>query len=242
MNENAIFIDLETTGLHPNKDRICQIAVICSDGREINYLINPEMPIGKEVSAIHGITNEKVESAPVFHEIADEIIQELEKAKIFVAYNYIFDFQFLQQELYLAKNYMLDEEEYTFIDPFRIFRKMFPHTLANAHKFYTGEEMQDAHDAMSDIKATKRILEKQKDFYPDLFEKPSQEIAKITLDGSTVLGKWFDKNSMGEYLFRQGKHKGEKLCSDHHGYLEWIAKLDDTTISEKRIINRLVGN
>ncbi len=240
-NEATVFIDLETTGLNPSKERVCQLALIKVNGGEINTLINPEKPIGKEESKIHGITNDMVKDAPKFHEIADEIIAELELAKIFVAYNYIFDFQFLQNELYLAKNYILDEEEFTFLDPYKIFKKMFPHNLQNAYKFYTGEEMEGAHDAMSDIKATKTVLEQQKLSYPELFAKPSEEIANITLGGQSVIGRWFDKNSAGEYLFKQGKHKGEKFSFEHHKYLEWISSLDDITISEKRVIEKFLS-
>ena len=64
------FFDLETTGINITNDRIVEIGIlkIFPDGKtkEINKLVNPEMTIPKEVSDIHGITNEKVDFMPTF--------------------------------------------------------------------------------------------------------------------------------------------------------------------------------
>ncbi len=57
-------IDLETTGINLATDRIVEIAIvkIMPDAtRSIKHkLINPEMPIPKQASDIHGITDEIV--------------------------------------------------------------------------------------------------------------------------------------------------------------------------------------
>ena len=58
------FFDLETTGINVAKDRIVEIAVlkVFPNGNKESktWLVNPEMPIPKEVIAVHGITDEKV--------------------------------------------------------------------------------------------------------------------------------------------------------------------------------------
>ena len=65
-----VFLDLETTGLNLVTDRVVEIAMlkVMPDGSRVmkRKLVNPEMPIPKEVSEIHGITNEMVKDAPKF--------------------------------------------------------------------------------------------------------------------------------------------------------------------------------
>lgn len=71
------FIDLETTGINLGTDRIVEIAIvkILTDGtRSIKRkLINPEMPIPKASSDVHGITDEMVKDAPAFKQVAHEM-------------------------------------------------------------------------------------------------------------------------------------------------------------------------
>lgn len=238
---SQIFIDLETTGLNPNQDRICQVGAILSDGSEIDSLVNPHKNIPEEVTQLTGITNEMVKDAPDFEQVAESLIKGLENAEIFVAYNYVFDFQFLQNELFNRLQYDLKEEDFIFIDPYKVFRKMFPHTLSNAYKFYTGKIFEGAHSAINDIKATKEILEKQEESYPELFSKGMKEVEKETIGDTSILGKWFKKAKEG-YSFKQGKHRGELVDLSHHeGYLKWIYKLEDVTLSEKRYISSILG-
>ena len=55
------FFDLETTGIDVAKDRIVEISVlkVFPNGNKESrtWLVNPEMPIPAESSAIHGITD-----------------------------------------------------------------------------------------------------------------------------------------------------------------------------------------
>jgi hypothetical protein len=64
-----LILDTETTGIG-QWDRIVEIALIDDQGMVLmNTLVNPEIPIPKEASAIHGITDEMVSAAPTFSEI-----------------------------------------------------------------------------------------------------------------------------------------------------------------------------
>ena len=58
-------------------------------------LVNPEMHIPRNITALTGITNELVETAPVFKEVAEEL-HELLKDKVFVAHNVNFDYGFIR--------------------------------------------------------------------------------------------------------------------------------------------------
>lgn len=231
-----IYVDLETTGLNPNQDRVCQVGIILPNGKEIDVLVNPEIPISPSSTALHGITNETVKNAPKFIDIANELITGLEEAEIFVAYNFTFDFQFLQNELFRTVHYELLESDFNFLDPYKIFRKMFPHNLANAYYFYTGKKIEGAHGAINDIRCTKEVLDKQKEIYSELFTQPIKEIEKITIGDTSIIGKWFNCED-GIVCFKQGKYRGEVVTINHVDYLRWIYSLEDVTMSERRFIS-----
>ena len=71
------FFDLETTGVNVVSDRIVEIAVLklLPNGNKEGktWLVNPEMPIPKGASDVHGITNEQVKDAPNFKTLSKEI-------------------------------------------------------------------------------------------------------------------------------------------------------------------------
>ncbi len=231
-----IFVDIEATGLSPVNDRICQLGIIKVDGSEIDFLINPQMPMPAEVIKLHGITDDMVKDAPLFEDIADTVIQALEEADTFVAYNAVFDFQFLQYELFRTVKYKLKETDFVFLDPYRIFKTLFPQNLANAYKFYTGKDLANAHSAIYDIRATKEILEQQIIQYPEFFKQAPKAIEEQTMGDMSILGKWF-RNENGVIFFSQGKYKNAAVDSAKHlSYLKWIYGLEDITLSEKRYI------
>ncbi len=237
-----IYIDLETTGVEPSKDRICQIAIIKVDGSEYSSLVNPERVIPDEASKIHGITNVMVKDSPKFGEIAERVRDMLLEADHFVAYNSIFDFQFLQTELNRSIGFDLNEANYVFVDPYKIFRKMFPHNLANAYLYYTGKTLENAHNAIVDIRATREVLDSQEARYTELFSQGYKSVAEETIGDTSILGKWFERREEGALYFKQGKHKGEKISQVHADYLRWISRLDDISVSERRQIASLLQN
>ena len=79
-------IDLETTGVNVATDKIIEIAIVklLPDGTTLNKrkFINPQIPIPKPSSDVHGITNEMVKDAPVFKQIANEIKQFLDNCDL----------------------------------------------------------------------------------------------------------------------------------------------------------------
>ncbi|MBE0666162.1 MAG: 3'-5' exonuclease, partial [Bacteroidales bacterium] len=94
-------IDIETTGGSARLERITEIAVIIHDGTEVideySTLITPERSIPYFITSLTGITNEMVEDAPRFFEVARKIV-EITEGKVFVAHNARFDYSFLRQE------------------------------------------------------------------------------------------------------------------------------------------------
>ena len=82
IDKPLVVFDLETTGLDLVKDRIIQISYIkvMPDGGELrgNILVNPGMPIPKEVEQLTGITNSAVAKQPKFKDIAEDLSKEFQ--------------------------------------------------------------------------------------------------------------------------------------------------------------------
>ena len=94
-------IDIETTGLDPHIDKVCELAVIWLDEHKqeigrFQTLINPNVEISPELTAIHGITNQMVARAPVHGSVWDWLKPNLGSC-IIVGYNVQFDIRFLDQ-------------------------------------------------------------------------------------------------------------------------------------------------
>ena len=74
-------VDVETTGKDASVDRVVEVGIALSRGGQIvdrkNWLVNPGIPIPKEASDIHKITDEHVRDAPRFEAIAVEVTAAL---------------------------------------------------------------------------------------------------------------------------------------------------------------------
>lgn len=95
-------VDIETTGGFAQGHRITEIAIAVFDGNTVTEwyesLVNPGIHIPLHITALTGITNEMVEDAPSFAEIAPKVLQLLEPC-VFVAHNVNFDYSFVRQQL-----------------------------------------------------------------------------------------------------------------------------------------------
>ncbi|MFD0792267.1 exonuclease domain-containing protein [Mucilaginibacter litoreus] len=98
-------VDIETTGGHASANGITEIAICIHDGKKVirrfETLVNPQREIPVYIRALTGITNEMVQNAPLFEDVAHEIFHLL-KGQIFVAHNVNFDYSFLKYHLNAA--------------------------------------------------------------------------------------------------------------------------------------------
>ena len=118
-------IDIETTGGSARIEKITEIAIYLHDGNKITgefvSLVNPERNIPYFITNLTGITNEMVEDAPRFYEIAKTIV-ELTEGRTFVAHNARFDYSFIRQEFKsLGFNYKRN-----ILDTVALSRKLLP--------------------------------------------------------------------------------------------------------------------
>jgi DNA polymerase-3 subunit epsilon len=112
MNGRFAIVDVETTGSDPVRDRVTEIALLELDGLaltgEWSTLVNPGGAVPGPIQALTGITQEMVDRAPRFEQIAAELYERL-AGRVFVAHNARFDYGFLRREFdraglkYLAK-------------------------------------------------------------------------------------------------------------------------------------------
>ncbi|MDE2025217.1 MAG: GIY-YIG nuclease family protein [Patescibacteria group bacterium] len=99
--QSLVFVDTETTGLSPLRDRIIEIGLLrIENGKVVDTyqtLINPQMYISPLIENLTGITKEALETAPIFEDVARKIYALLDEA-VFVAHNVRFDYAFLKNE------------------------------------------------------------------------------------------------------------------------------------------------
>lgn len=95
-------VDIETSGGHVMTTRITEVSVLVFDGEKIidefTSLVNPECDIPPFITRLTGISNQTVEDAPVFEDIAENLVRILQ-GTTFVAHNVNFDYSIIQNEL-----------------------------------------------------------------------------------------------------------------------------------------------
>ena len=155
-------VDIETTGGSPKSEKITEIALYIYDGEKIidefATLINPEKPIPYFISALTGITDEMVEDAPKFYEVAKQLV-ELTEDKIIVAHNVSFDYRFIRSE-FKSLGYDFTRNN---LCTLQLSRKLFP-----GHRSYSlgnicqdlGIVIENRHRAAGDALATVKLLER----------------------------------------------------------------------------------
>jgi len=156
------FLDVEATGLDPvSGDKICEIAVIKTiDGQvadEFVTIVNPGRNISERAISIHGITQVMVNRAPLFRDIAKDLLDFLNDTVI-VAHNAKFDLEFLRSEL---KNLNQSLPENEVIDTLGIARRYysFPSNSLGEIARYIGLPIDEEHRALADVTTTKDIFE-----------------------------------------------------------------------------------
>ncbi len=223
-----IFFDLETTGIDVANDRIVEISYLKiypnGDEESKTMKVNPTIPIPAKVTAIHGITDEDVKDAPKFAEIAKTLGKVFEGCD-FAGYNSNkFDLPLLAEE-FLRVGADIDLKKRKFVDIQVIFHKKEQRTLSAAYKFYCDKDLQNAHTAEADTRATYEVLMAQLDRYNDL-PNDIDELSKFSSHNRNVdfLGRIvYDED--GNEIFNFGKHKGQRVVDvlkKDQGYYAWM--------------------
>lgn len=236
-------IDLETTGTSITRDRIVEISIIkiFPDGtREVRTRrINPTIPIPKEASDIHGISDADVAGEPTFRELGNGIKQFMDNCDLCGFNSNKFDFPILTEE-FLRAGIEIDFRSRHMVDVQQIFFKKEPRHLAAAYKFYCAKELENAHSAEADALATVDILFAQVSHYDDLE------------NNMEFLGKYSNGEDFMDYsrrvklvndqpVFNFGKYKDKPVAEifiKEPSYYDWMMN-GDFALDTKNVISRI---
>lgn len=248
--KSLILLDLETTGTSIQHDRIIQIAVIKIDMDSVRekktHLINPGIPIPPGATEIHGITDAMVAGKPMFKEIAKAFKDYCSGCDLGGYNSDSFDIPMLIAEFHRCQIEFPDWE-LNFIDSYKIEQKLNSHSLSDVYRRYTGNDLDDAHDAMIDAEATETVLMHQLDIIESMDKQDGFDPDDVTPEfidnwcqGENkrfdYAGKTYIKDGIVYWSF--GKNKDEPVLDDR-GYLNWFLNAD-FPIQSKKIIKELL--
>lgn len=240
-----IFFDIESTGVDPAKDHIVEISLIKvhpnGDEEVKTRRINPGVHIPEASTAIHGITDADVAEEPTFPQVAKSLAAFIKGADLAGYNSNKFDIPILVEE-FMRAGVEIDLSGKKFVDVQNIFHKMEQRTLSAAYKFYCGSEIENAHSAEADIRATYDVLRAQLDRYADELENDvdfladfSQMSRNVDFAGRIVL------NDKDVPVFNFGKHKGRPVAevfAAEPTYYSWMMN-GDFPMNTKDVITRL---
>lgn len=238
------FFDLETTGINVVNDRIVEISILVvnTKGEESVFTqrVNPGMPIPEQASQVHGIYDSDVADKPKFKEIAKKIAGIIKDCDLAGYNSNKFDIPMLAEEM-LRADVDFDFSKRKFLDVQVIFMKKEQRTLSAAYQFYCKKDLDDAHSAEADTRATFEILKSQLDVYDDLendidfLSEYSSHNRNVDFAGRVV----YDDD--GEEVFNFGKHKGRKVedvFAEEPSYYSWMMK-SEFPLNTKQAITKI---
>jgi DNA polymerase-3 subunit epsilon len=262
LERDIVFFDIEATGLSVIKDRIVQIALIKykkdgSDPIELSMMINPAMPISEEAMAVHGITPEMVRNKPTFQQVAAQIFEFIGNADLSGYNSDRYDIPMLLEE-FARSGYDLDMNIRKTLDVQKIFYKMEPRTLSAAYKLYCKKQIENAHDALADVRATVEVLQGMIKRYEGVdytdgdgfthsapISNDLNKISEFTGDAQIIdVTRKLKYDAKGDIVFNFGKYQNQKvldvLLKDKQ-YYNWILN-KDFSVQVKQTIKRIVDD
>ncbi len=239
-----IFFDIESTGLSISTDRIvelCFIKVHPNGNEEAQTLrFNPLIPISPEASEVTGITNEDVKDCPTFKEKAAELSKIFSGCDIAGYNSNTFDVPLLVEE-FLRAGVDFDINKAKLVDVQSIFFKREPRNLTAAYKFYCDKDLENAHSALADTRATYEVLLSQLERYPDLsgdvnfLSDYTRRNDNVDLAGRIVY------NAQRQEVFNFGKYRGRpvvEVLQQDPGFYAWMMQ-GDFTQNTKQVLTKL---
>ena len=245
LKKPLVFFDLETTGTNINSDRIveiCYLKVYPNGNEETKTLrINPEMHIPEASSAVHGIYDEDVADCPKFKDVAKNIASDIEGCDLAGFNSNRFDIPVLAEE-FLRAGVDIDLMKRKFVDVQVIYHKLEQRTLSAAYKFYCDKNLEDAHTAEADTRATYEVLKAQLDRYADVLENDINFLSNYSCYSRNVdFAGRIVYNDQDVEVFNFGKYKGvpvKEVLQKDPGYYSWIMQ-GDFTLNTKNVLTKI---
>lgn len=232
LDKPLIIFDIETTGTNISSDKIVEMGIIRINKEGVvkkrEYLLNPEIRIDPESTAIHGIRNKHVKGQPTFKDKSQEIF-ELFNDCYYSGFNIAaFDLPVLRRE-FLRTGIDFDYDDKNIIDTRQIYRYMVPRTLSSAYNYFCKKDFKGTHGAMTDTEIALEILLKQLEKYKEI-----RDWEFINLTHKMDRGNFLDSNRKffwhkGEAYFAFSKYQGlalKEIVKRDRKFLEWILEAD----------------
>ncbi len=243
-----VFFDIETTGLDLKNDRIIELAFIKvtpqGDVLERTRRFNPGIPIPKEATAVHGITDADVADEVAFCRTARSLADGFEACDLagfnirrFDLHMLIYEFRRCSVEFSLEGRRVLDVQT--------IFHREEPRDLSAAAKFYLGRKHEEAHTALGDIRTAAAVLGAELARYSHIPKDIDglHEYCETYAPFRTEVDRWF-KGPPEARVFRRGKHRGQTLvevAKDKPDYLRWMLGAEDMDEEVLRVVREALG-
>lgn len=202
MGRTYVALDLETTGLDPERDAIIEIGALrFRDGRDIetfSTFVNPGRSIPPYITELTGITNADVEKAPSLREaLAD--LQRFVGRETLVGHNIGFDLAFLQRHNVLVGQ--------TAIDTFELASVLVPHagryTLENLVRVLHLDMSPQTHRALDDARMAFKLFTALMERAAQLPAEVLREIVRLGQLSNWAPTSFFqDANRARESTFR----------------------------------------
>jgi DNA polymerase-3 subunit epsilon len=186
----------------------------------LHTFVNPGRPIPPAATLIHGITEAHVADQPPFRQIARKVYQFLKGCDL-AGFNITgFDLTLLVAAL-ARVNCRLRLRGRSVVDVLDIYRRMEPHDLTSAVRYYLGREHADGHSARADVLATAQVLDAQIGHYGLPRTAAGLHAHLVEVD----VARRFRRDNLGQIAFNFGKYVGRSLtevATTDPGYLEWM--------------------
>lgn len=236
-DRDVVIFDVETTGTDRVRDQIIELGVQFGldgpggPGASQVWRIRPTCPMSPGAQAVHGISMEDLEGCPSFGDVARDIREVIDGARVLIGYNLAFDIEMLQAELHRSECPPVDLVGKQLVDPFRLWQRCEPRSLQAAHRRFVGQEFAAAHSASADVAATGRVLRGMLSHFK--LAGDWTEIAQVCEPerdawvGSSRHIRW---DAEGRLVLGFGRHAGTPLSDLARGpdatYLQWILDKD----------------
>lgn len=246
-----VFFDLETTGVDVAKDHIVELCYIklYPDGSEESKTmrIKPTDSLGNTIhipeytSNIHGIYDDDVKNCPTFKDVAEELKTVFSECDIAGYNSNYFDVPLLVEE-FLRVGINIDLSNIKFVDVCVIFKKMEQRTLSAAYKFYCKKDLENAHSALADTRATLEVLEAQISMYSENLKNDITSLSEFSTNNQNMdFAGRIIKNAEGKPVFNFGKYKGQLVTDVLHrdtGYYNWMLQ-GDFPLNTKQVLKKI---
>ena len=158
-----VVVDLETTGLRPGSSQICEIGAVRVRGLELaeefQTLVNPGIPIAAAASALTGLRDAQLRSAPSPAVAVRRFLEFAGSDAVLVAHNARFDLAFLDRETERLTGSRIAAPV---VDTVPLARRLLAGRVPRASlaqlSHFLGTSVEPCHRALPDALATAEVL------------------------------------------------------------------------------------